>query len=284
MSWTRQCRPPSSTRTYAERVVERFHRCSEPTRDLLAAAAVLGTDAASLRTIIRVAATIIDGRSAVEEALRFGLLRTAATSTPVTVSFDHPLTRAAIYHDLSDIERRRLHASAATRQPDPEPPQSTASRPQPGRRASPRTSRRSAAASYEAGDWTAAAADYLAAARMAHDHRLALDHRWRAVECWLEAGDIHQAVSLAARVPAVHGARHLYIEARLSAAMGRFAEAEQQLRVAWAEQPQGETGLQLRRTIAHQLAQLLLLHGRASEAKVWGERALGADPHPGVHR
>ena len=50
---------------------------------------------------------------AVDEATRHDLLRVSQASTPWTLSFPHPLVRAAVYDALGPARRHELHSAAA---------------------------------------------------------------------------------------------------------------------------------------------------------------------------
>ncbi len=108
---------------FARGVQRRLAAAAPETRALVEAAAVLGA-----RSELHAAAAVAglggslaaaDGGAgeapaaltALDEAQRIGLL----TSEPLarTIAFDHPLTRAAVYHALGSARHARLHAAAA---------------------------------------------------------------------------------------------------------------------------------------------------------------------------
>lgn len=99
---------------YASTVLARVARTSAPTQDLLAAAAVLGTQCA-VRDLLAVAAHA-GGRvdvGALDEAFAQALLQPASGSVTRRVGFTHPLMRSALYDALPAQRRATLHRAAA---------------------------------------------------------------------------------------------------------------------------------------------------------------------------
>ncbi|MGH3787963.1 MAG: ATP-binding protein [Pseudonocardiaceae bacterium] len=98
-------------RSLAAVVLSRLAGLPPPSRDLLAALAVLG-GRAPLAVAARLAA-IVSPSLALEQAIGAGFLdrMPAGMSNPIT--FRHPLLSAVVYDDLSPTRRRSLHAGAA---------------------------------------------------------------------------------------------------------------------------------------------------------------------------
>ncbi|MEV5841441.1 AAA family ATPase [Streptomyces sp. NPDC051985] len=96
---------------YAALVLHRLARCTEPARELVVAAAVLGTPCA-LEAAARLAG-LTELLEPLEEALKEGLLTEGRAGCTTKVDFPHPLSRAAVYHALGPARRTELHARAA---------------------------------------------------------------------------------------------------------------------------------------------------------------------------
>lgn len=98
---------PASVR---EAIGERFSHLSSATRDVLAAASVLGTvfDPQDV--------SIVDAEEdALEESLDEAVASGLLTVEEGRYAFDHSLTQQALYADLSPVRRRRLHRSIGER-------------------------------------------------------------------------------------------------------------------------------------------------------------------------
>lgn len=93
-------------------VRRKIGNCSAATRELVAAASVMG--GTTPLGILSHVADLDDPFSALDEARRAGLLTNRGTPPSVQVSFPHPLIGAAIYHDLDIAPRAALHRRAAT--------------------------------------------------------------------------------------------------------------------------------------------------------------------------
>jgi DNA-binding CsgD family transcriptional regulator/tetratricopeptide (TPR) repeat protein len=93
-------------------VQERYSSSAPATRRLVDAAAVLGPHCPLplAVTLTGVADPIV----ALDEAARLGLLQISEAQTPWTLSFPHPLVRAAVYEALGPARRHSLHTSAAS--------------------------------------------------------------------------------------------------------------------------------------------------------------------------
>ncbi|MGH3855168.1 MAG: helix-turn-helix transcriptional regulator [Pseudonocardiaceae bacterium] len=98
-------------RSLAAVALSRLAGLPAPSRDLLAALAVLGSHA-SLGVAARLAGNLAP-TLALEQATGAGFLDRAPSGMSIPITFRHPLLRAVIYDDLSPTRRRSLHAEAA---------------------------------------------------------------------------------------------------------------------------------------------------------------------------
>lgn len=106
--------PPRSFRLL---VADRYAGRAPATRRLIDAVAVLGP-----HSPLPLAATLGEVEApldAADEADRHGLLQVSQTQHPWTLSFPHPLVRAAVYDGLGPARRHALHLAAAGLQSDP---------------------------------------------------------------------------------------------------------------------------------------------------------------------
>jgi DNA-binding CsgD family transcriptional regulator/tetratricopeptide (TPR) repeat protein len=102
---------------YAAAVLSRLARLPAPARDLVRAAAVLGTRAPA--RVASAMAGLADGTSAADAAVRARLLDFPPGRARDELCFTHPLVRAAVYEDLPPGDRRWLHLAAAGLVPAP---------------------------------------------------------------------------------------------------------------------------------------------------------------------
>ncbi len=110
--------PLPAPHSFAATVVARLATLSPAARDLAAAAAVCGP---RCRVDHAVAAAGLDGTlSALDETLAAGVLSLVPGRVPAEIQFAHPLTRAAVYDDLSPTGRRDLHVALARLTDGPE--------------------------------------------------------------------------------------------------------------------------------------------------------------------
>ena len=100
-----------SPRSFRRLVQDRYASCSSSTRALIDAAAVLGPHC-SLPIAAGLAHTT-DPLQALDEATKFDLLTVSESTSPWTISFAHPLVRAAVYGALGPARRHALHTGAA---------------------------------------------------------------------------------------------------------------------------------------------------------------------------
>ena len=100
-----------SPRSFRRLVQDRYNSCSEATRRLVDAAAVVGPHVS-----LQVAGTLAgleDVFPAIDEALGHELLRATDAHSPWILTFSHPMVRAAVYDALGPSRRHALHLAAA---------------------------------------------------------------------------------------------------------------------------------------------------------------------------
>ena len=248
-------------------------RSPEPTRRLVAAAAVFGIEA-RVADAAWVAAVGTPMEAA--EAAPPSLVRLSDGPAGWTLRFTHPLNRAAVYHNLPVSERARLHRLAAAR---------TAGRPALWHRVRATDRPDSALAAdlavaagqqAAAGEFGTAADDLSGAAHVHPDpatrHRLLLD----AADHRLWAGDPGGAEALLGMFDGAFDdafdARWRYVRGHLAAVAGRFPEGQAGLEAAWNRL--GTQDDDLRGPIASLLAQLTILRCQGSTAARWAAQAL----------
>jgi DNA-binding CsgD family transcriptional regulator len=104
-------RPLPVPRTLAPLIVSRLGRVSDPARELVLAASVLGLRAPL--PITCALAGLSDPTEALNEAVSADLLAEQQGPLGPELSFVHPLVHRAVYEDLSPARRRGLHRRAA---------------------------------------------------------------------------------------------------------------------------------------------------------------------------
>jgi DNA-binding CsgD family transcriptional regulator len=92
-------------------VVARYTGCAAEARDLVDAAAILGSRC-PLATAGRLA-HLAEPLPALDEASKADLLHLVDPAQPRVVSFPHPLVQAAVYDSLTAVRRAELHGAAA---------------------------------------------------------------------------------------------------------------------------------------------------------------------------
>jgi DNA-binding CsgD family transcriptional regulator len=103
--------PLPAPHSFASTVLARVATLSRAARDLAAAAAVAGPRCRADRAL---AAGGLDGSlEPLDEILAAGVLVLVPGRLPAEIQFAHPLTRAAVYDDLSPSGRRDLHLALA---------------------------------------------------------------------------------------------------------------------------------------------------------------------------
>ena len=266
-----------SPRSFRRVVRDRYDACAAPTRRLIDAAAVIGQHA-SLPTAVGLA-DVSDTVAALDEATRHDLLIAVQTDSPWTVSFPHPLVRAAVYDALGPARRQALHRAAAAVAPDaatalrhriaaaPEPDEALATD---LLRFADREAARHA--------WLSAAGTLISASRLSPDPGDAQRRALKAVVWTMLRGDAATAAGFAAEIQSTASGllRHL-VFGWLAMASDDPAAAEPLLAAAWTT-TDVETDGELRGIIA--LTTAIHWYGRLdAQATVdWCRRALDLLP------
>lgn len=263
-------------RSFANLVTARLAGCSPDARELVTAMAVLGIHC-RLGHAAEVAG-VSDPVASLDEAIGARLVTTSAPGDEV--AFDHWLTRAAVYFDLSPGRRSRLHARAAgvVDTEDAALHHRVAASAAGDARLAEEAADigRQRAAN---GAWAAAAEAFSAAARVARtpeaQERLSLE----AVECLMMLGDVAEAV---AHLPQVYAfapsARRDFVLGHVAVFSGQADEAAGRLRSAWDSCDRPRDGV-LAARIATDFAHLAVNRGRGRDTVLWARRALEATDH-----
>lgn len=264
-------------RSFGVLVVSRLASCSPAAQELVLAVAVLGR-----RGALGLAASIAelaDPTRALDDAVRAGLLVEEWDPGGCTLSFPHPLVRAAVYGNLGPARRSDLHTRAAAvldrgvAALDHRVRASLVSDP-------------ILAADLEAfadkevaaGVVASAAAHLLEAARLStsladRDRRLLDGAALLALN-----GDAALATSLAHEVAALpESPRQCLVLGRLAALAGGHSRARTLLIKAW-DALDRDAKSDLAAQVAAQLAESCIVQGRGRETVVWARRALEATP------
>jgi len=265
--------PLPAPRSFALLVQARLARCRPATRDLVAAASVLGG-----RCKLHVAsdlAAVADPLDALDEATASGLLVEVPPTRPApVVGFPHPLVRSAVDQHVGARQRTALHLRAAERAGD--------ERTRLGHRFQAATgpdaelAQDLAAFGHElmlAGDWGAAGEQLAAAAAVATERADEEQLTAEAIDCQLMAGGLADHAGQTARLHtfADTGWRN-YVLARLALASGRLDEAQARFEQAW-ERCEAEADQGLAARVAGQLAWLFVARDRGPEAVGWSRTA-----------
>jgi DNA-binding CsgD family transcriptional regulator len=259
---------------YADAVVRRFRRCSERTRRLVAAAAVLGLQA--LLVLAAGVAGLADPASALDEGVDAELVDSRGPPAEAVISFGHPLTRSAVYFGMPAGLRRELHLRAAEQVAD----RLTSLRHRIMGAGGPDDAlaiELDSFARHEAlrGSVSSAAWALQAAARLST--RREDRERWalEAVEQAVSAGD---SAMVAAEAPGVgefaDTPRARYVNGMLAVVTGRQAEGEALLRSALEALGDPPTDPHLAGSIGGWLAPLWINGGRSSEGVDWARLAI----------
>jgi DNA-binding CsgD family transcriptional regulator len=263
--------PLPAPRSFALLVHARLARCRAGTRDLVAAASVLG-GRCKLHAASDLAA-VDDALEALDEATASGLLVELPATQPVpVVAFPHPLVRSAVDQQLGARRRTALHLRAADLAGD--------ERTRLGHRFQAVTGPDAALAAdlaafgrrrRLAGDWATAGEQLAAAAAVATERADEEQLTAEAIDCQLMAGGLGDLTGPTARLHTFDdtGWRN-YVLARLALATGRLDEAQALFEQAW-ERCESDPGLAAR--VAGQLAWLFVARDRGGDAVRWIRKA-----------
>ncbi|WP_326731518.1 helix-turn-helix transcriptional regulator [Streptomyces phaeochromogenes] len=268
---------PAPTR-YATSVRHRIARCGEDARNLLDACSVLGNEA-SLTEAAELAG-VADPLSAVDEACAAGLLTATVDPGHLTLSFSHPLVRAAVRTAIGLTRRAALHQRAAAITTDRGRQlahQVAATTTAHGTLAAELD--RYAAERASAGEWATVADILVRASRLSPGREDREDRLLRAVDAMIGAGDVPQATVFAGELESFPaGTLRDVVLGYLAIMRGRPAEADAFLSRALERcNPQRDADAMAR------ICQRRVLHalGRwdARELVAWARRAVElADP------
>jgi DNA-binding CsgD family transcriptional regulator/tetratricopeptide (TPR) repeat protein len=257
-------------RTFSALVVRRAERTTPAARALAGAAAVLG------RTQLADAAAVAgleDPLEALEGAIAAGLLVTDVRRG--SVSFEHPLVRAALYHDLGPAARARLHRRAAelatTRVAALRHRVAAASAPDPALADDLEVAAREEAGR---GAGPAAAALLLEAGRLSADHAERDQRLLEAVDALLSAGRRAEASRHLHAIAAMpESPRRNMVLGQAAVQAGDLAEGERRLASAWeCCDPAAEP--ELAAAIALHSAYYWMGELRGPETALWAGRAM----------
>ncbi len=263
---------------YAAAVLSRLGRLPAPARDLVRAAAVLGTRAPA--RVASAMAGLADGSSAADAAVRARLLDFPPGRARDELSFTHPLVRAAVYEDLPPGDRRRLHLAAAGLVPAPASFAHRVAAAAGGFDGELAAELIEAATASQTTGAPRQAAQYLAwAAKVDSDQSRGEQSLFGAVRLLIWTGDVQAAFehaeAVAARPP---GPDRQYVQAILAVSQGWLEHAAAELRsLAGTITPAGQPALYGHTTAA--LAMVYASLGDDEAALKWAERARAAAGH-----
>jgi ATP/maltotriose-dependent transcriptional regulator MalT len=258
---------------FADQVVRRLKACSEPTRRLVEATAVMGGHAEL--AAVAVLAEVGDPVAALGEAVDVNLLRIPDDTGVRRVAFFHPLVKTAVYELLGPAARIRLHAAAVRLVED----EHARLRHRVAAAIGPDTAlvedlddfarRESSVGAWSGAAWALVEASQLSSNRKQREHRLLL-----AVDAVISAGDLYQAEAMARDVEAiVRGPLRDATMGYLAVLRGRAGAAANLLHAAWDQCDPGQQA-----DIASVFAQRLALHEvgqlRGPEVVTWARRAV----------
>jgi DNA-binding CsgD family transcriptional regulator len=262
-------------RSFSMLVVRQAERATPAARALSYAAAVLG-----LRSRLADAAVVAELEEpldALEEAIAAGLLVT--DSRRETVSFEHPLVRAALYHDLGPASRARLHRRAAERVTGP----AVALRHRVAATSAPNPAladELEAAARDEArrGAGAAAAAMLLDASRLSAEDAERDRRLLEAVDALLYVGRGMEALAYLDRIAGMPvGVRRDMVLAHAAIVAGNTADGQRLLESAWRRCDR-TTDPALAAAIARRSAYYWMGELRGEETATWARLAMQLTP------
>ncbi|SDH59183.1 regulatory protein, luxR family [Sinosporangium album] len=275
-------RPLPVPRTYFHLVLERLNGCSRPARNLVYAAGVLGFTS-PLDAVGRLSG-IDDPVPPFDEAVRARLLLDRSTAAGLTALFPHPLTHAAVYQNLSVLNRRELHRRAA------ELADSDQERLRHRVRASHHPDDALAAdltafarGESATGNWSSTAEHLINAAHISPSQEERAHRTAEAIASLIYAGRVEDAAELAAGLPATCPVDiRCFALGALALAAGNPAEAVPLLTEAWERCDAAAHPVRAVR-IAECLSILCGMAGSGPDAVLWVERATSSAtgvPHP----
>jgi DNA-binding CsgD family transcriptional regulator len=268
-------------RVYSRIIGRRLSSCSDETRLLVEAAAVLG-DTTALATAAALA-RLVEPLDALEEACFAGLLAESGSGPPGLLAFPHPLVRAAVYGQLTPGRRCRLHQEAARLVDDGLVAlHHRAAAARPPDEALAAELQRSSDRARSDGAWAEAAWALLESGRLSVRREQREERVLRAVALLGDAGAV-AGTAVPDLASATDGPLRDVTAGYIALLQGRSAEAHSSLTRAWAKRDAAGS------EVAALTAQRLALHavGRLHRAEVveWARRAMelaGPDDPVGV--
>ncbi len=263
---------------YAAAVLSRLARLPAPARNLVRAAAVLGTRAPA--RVASAMAGLADGTSAADAAVRARLLDFPPGRARDELCFTHPLVRAAVYEDLPPGDRRWLHLAAAGLVPAPAAFAHRVAAAAGGFDGELAAELIEAAAASQATGAPRQAAQYLAwAAKVDSDQSRGEQSLFGAVRLLIWTGDVQAALEHAEAIDArPPGPDRRYVQAILAVSQGWLEHAAAELRsLAGTVTPAGQPALYGHITAALALAYASLGDDEAS--LTWAERSRAVAGH-----
>ena len=274
--------PLPAPHSFAATVLARLATLSPAARDLAAAAAAAGPRCRADRAL---AAAGSDGTLApLDEVLAAGVLVLVPGRVPTEIQFVHPLTRAAVYDDLSPSGRRDLHLTLAQLTDGPE---SLAHRVAASHGADDELAAELADIGDDevmAGRLTAGVDHLILASRVAADRELGERALLRAVDALGLAGDVPRARELRGAVErcADSPRRSFALGCMIASQDGRLDEAVEQLLAVTRRRDLADDS-ELTGLLTSSLAIICAYAGRGPEAIEWAGRALSEQtPSPAV--
>ena len=264
--------------TYAAAVLSRLGRLPAPARDLVRAAAVLGTRAPA--RVASAMAGLPDGTSAADAAVRARLLDFPPGRARDELCFTHPLVRAAVYEDLAPGDRRWLHLAAAGLVPAPAAFAHRVAAAAGGFDGALAAELIEAAMASQVTGAPRQAAQYLAwAAKVDSDQSRGEQSLFGAVRLLIWTGDVQAAFEHAEAVEArPPSPDRRYVQAILAVAQGWLEHAAAELRsLAGAITPAGQPAL-----FGHTTAALAMVYASLGDDEAslnWAEQARAVAGH-----
>ena len=268
--------PLPAPRSFGLMVLGRLAGCPPPTQQLVVAAAVLGRSC-PLAYAARLA-DVDDPLAALEPAIVAGLLTEQRDEGGPRVAFPHPLTRAAVYHDLGPARRGALHRRAADIVADPSVRLRHRVEGAPlADEAMASEVADAATAAAMAGRWANAGDLWFAAARLTADVAARDRYLTDAVAISVYGGQAEAAAkALAASAAVQDPARRAFVTGALALVRGDFASGTASLRRAWQEL-EDRPDPALAAVVAESLAATLCNPGTYAQAADWADHALRAE-------
>jgi DNA-binding CsgD family transcriptional regulator len=270
--------PLPAPHSFAATVLARLATLTPGARDLAAAAAVSGPRCRADRALA--AAGLDRSLHALDEVLDAGVLVMVPGQLPAEIRFIHPLTRAAVYDDLSPSRRQALHLAMAGLTDASE---SLAHRVAASHGADDELAAELADTGADEvlhGRLTAGVDHLLLASRIAADRKLGERALLHAVDALGLAGDVTRARELREAVErcADSPRRSFALGCMVASQDGRLDESVERL-LAVTRRPDLEDDPELTGPLTSSLAIVCAYAGRGSEAIEWARRTL-SEPSP----